>query len=180
MTFPQVTTADGRDAASVVNSNHVKVRKVPRGTFWLGGLAAAALQIPLLAMGIYALTQHLGWGAWRGPLDHIFIVSLVFAGVPAFFTGGGVARLCAHRLAERPEIGVPGAVQRGTTAMAVAGIALALLCVVPLGVLPDHPRSWWPVALLGGATGAIGGAAVAFLASMRQRRRDAAAAEAVA
>lgn len=151
----------------------MKIRKIPRGTFWVGGLAAVALAVPLTTLAVHGLIRELAWGGRDVPLDRIFMTSLAFVGFPAFVTGGGVARLAAHRLAERPEIGVAGAVRRGVLAMAVAGIGLALLGVVPLGILPDRPREWWPVAVVGLVLGVTCGLAVAVLAAMRQRRRAA-------
>jgi hypothetical protein len=148
-------------------------RKVPLGTFWIGGLTATALGIPLQVIGIYALTQRLGWGPLTAGIDRIFIISLIFAGFPSFVLGGGVARLCAHRLAERGEAGLGRTFARGVTAMGVAGLGVVLLCAVPLGALPDSPRHWGPAAAVGLLAGAVTGAAIALLAGLRYRRHAA-------
>jgi len=145
-------------------------RKVPRGTFWIGGLTAVALGIPLHVLGIAALSQRLGWGPPQLELDRILIISSIFSGFPAFLAGGGVARLCAHRLAERPGAGVRHALARALPAMGLAGLGLALLCAVPLGLLPDDPRRWGPLGATGLAAGVITGLAIAILAGMRHRR----------
>ncbi len=159
----------------------VKIRKIPRGTFWIGGLASLALQIPLVTAGIYGLTHPVGWGARAHGLEHILSISAIFAGIPALLVGGGVARLAAHRLAERPEIGLAGSLRRAAVTMAVGGIGLALLAAVPLGVLPEHPARWWPVGVVGLVAGALTGLAIAVLAGMRQKRAaEATPSEAVA
>jgi hypothetical protein len=82
-----------------------------------------------------------------------------------------VARLVAHRMAERPDSGLGRAVARAAAAMGFAGIGLALICAVPLGVLPEEPKYWWPLAIVGAVAGTVTGVAVAVLAGMRQRRR---------
>ena len=137
-------------------------------------MAGLSLGVPLLTSGIYALSQRFSWGPREVSLDRIFVLSLIFSGFPAFVTAGGVARLVAHRIAERPERGLGWAVARAASAMGLAGIGLALICAVPLGVLPEQPKYWWPLAIVGAAAGSVTGIAVAILAGMRQRRRAAA------
>jgi uncharacterized membrane protein YbhN (UPF0104 family) len=151
----------------------MKLRKIPRGTFLVGGLSAVGLAVPLLTAGLYGLTARLGWGARQPSIEEIFIITLAFAGVPALLTGGGVARLVAHRMAEQSELTVGRAMRRGAVAFAVAGIALAVLAAVPLAVLPERPQRWVPLALLGLAAGAVTGAATAVLVGLRQRRHRA-------
>src|SRR5688572_28357643 len=102
----------------------MKLRKVPRGTFWIGGLASQAMSVPLLALGIHAVSEPLGLSRRPAPLDQTFWISLAFAGIPAFVAGGGVARLVAHRLAEHPHLGVQNALWRGGWAMAMSGVGL--------------------------------------------------------
>jgi hypothetical protein len=148
----------------------MKLRKVPRGTFWIGGLASLAMGVPLLALGIHAVSSTLGLGRSPAPLDRTFWISLAFAGVPAFIAGGGVARLVAHRLAENPHLGVQNALWRGGWAMAVAGAGLAILAGVPLGTLTENLVTWVPVGIAGLASGALTGVAVSLLTALRQRR----------
>jgi hypothetical protein len=148
----------------------MKTRKIRRGTFLIGGLAGLTLGVPLQVLGIYGLTQRLGWGPMETGFEHILFISLIFAGFPAFLVSGGAARLVAHRIAERPERGFGRSLVRGALAMGVAGIGIVLLCAVPLGALPENPRHWAPMGGVGLAAGAMTGLAVAVLAGMRQRR----------
>jgi hypothetical protein len=148
----------------------MKVRKIPRGTFLFGGVLGVALAVPLLSLGIFALTQKLGFGPLVAPLDEIFWISLVFSGLPAFVAGGGVARTVAHRGAERADMTLGRALGLGAATMAVGGVGLALLAAVPLGALPDDPRHWAPVGVVGLAAGAVTGLALSLLVALRQRR----------
>ena len=148
----------------------MKVRKIPRGTVWIGGLASVALCVPLLTLALHGLGDRLGLSRNPAPLDRTFWISLVFAGLPAFAAGGGVARLVAHRLAEQPHLRLRAAVWRGGATMAVAGIGLAILAGVPAGVLGEHPLHWLPYAIAGLAAGAVTGVAISVLAALRQRR----------
>jgi hypothetical protein len=148
----------------------MKLRKIPRGTFWLGGLAAVALAVPLLSLGIFGLTQRLHWGPLVAPLDEIFWISLIFSGVPAFLVGGGVARTVAHRIAERDDMTLGKALGLGSITMGVGGIGLAILCAVALGALPADPRVWAPIGGVGLLAGGLTGLALSVLAALRQRR----------
>lgn len=148
----------------------MKPRKIPRGTFVVGGLAAVALATPVLSAGIYGLTSHLGWGIRRPGLEEILVIALIFSGLPALFTGGGVARFVAHRMAESNAPTLRTAMLRGAATFAVAGVGLALLTAMPLGVLPMRVQTWWPLGLLGLVAGAITGAALTVLVALRQRR----------
>ena len=74
-------------------------RKTPRGTFWIGGAVGLALGLPLLSMLLYAIAAGVGVGDPATSIDRIGRIALAFAGFPAFLTGGGVARLAAHRTA---------------------------------------------------------------------------------
>ena len=148
----------------------MKPRKIPRGTFLLGGLAGGALAVALQVLGIFGLTQVLRWGPLEAGIDRILTISMIFAGFPAFLAAGGVARLVSHRLAEKPDGGLGTAVMRGALAMAAAGLGLALLCAVPLDALPEKPLHWAPMFGVGALAGALAGAAIAVLTRMRQRR----------
>jgi hypothetical protein len=152
----------------------MKLRKIPRGTFWVGGLAAVALAEPLLAVGIYGLTQRLHFGPRAVSLDEIFWISLIFSGIPAWLVGGGVARVVAHRSVERSDMTLGKALALGAVTLGVGGIGLAVLAAVPLGVLPDDPRQWAPIGAVGALAGALTGLAVTVLVALRQRRHAAA------
>lgn len=150
--------------------NPMKMRKIPRGTFLTGGLSAMALGVPLTTVGIFGLTQRLGWGPLVVPLDQIFWICLIFSGFPAFLAGGGVARTVAHRMAENPDMSVARGLTLGSLTMSVAGIGLAVLTAVPLGTLPDDPRHWAPLGGVGLAAGLLTGLACSVLVALRQRR----------
>jgi hypothetical protein len=151
----------------------MKPRKIPRGTFLLGGSVGGALGIALQVLGIFGLTQVLRWGPLEAGIDRILSISLIFAGFPTFLAAGGVARLVSHRLAEKPAGGLGRAVLRGALAMAAAGMGLALLCAVPLDALPEKPQHWAPMFGVGALAGAVTGAAIGVLVAMRQRRHAA-------
>jgi hypothetical protein len=151
-------------------------RKVARGTFWLGGTVGVALGLPLLSMALYALGQ-----ATRQedapPLYHIVTYAFLFAGVPAWLTGGGVARLVAHRSAEQAlESGRPPTWGRAALlaalAMAASGAGLAVLVAVPIGGLPESSLSFLPLCTVGLIAGAATGLAIGALAFARQRRHS--------
>lgn len=149
-------------------------RAVSRATFWLGGLAAVALAPALVAAALGLLARRGGFGDPLTGADTRLFVAAGFAGLPAFVTGGGVARLIAYR---RHEAQADARFWRdlalGAGAMGIAGIALAVLTAVPLGNLPDEPRRWAPLILVGFAIGVPTGLAIAALTSIRQARRDA-------
>jgi uncharacterized membrane protein YbhN (UPF0104 family) len=150
----------------------MKLRKIPRGTFLLGGLGAVALSVPLLSIGIYTLTQELGWGPKVASLDDIFWISLIFSGFPALVVGGGVARLVAHRCAEQ-DLSLPRALILGALTLGLGGIGLALVTALPLGALPEDPRHWSPLGGVGLLAGALTGLALSILVALRGRRHRA-------
>lgn len=145
-------------------------RVISRLTFWLGGLAAVAVGPALVSVALGILARKGGLGAPHAAEDTRLFVALGYAGLPAFVTGGGVARMVAHR---RSEEGAAARfwrdVARGAGAMALAGIGLAVLTAVPLGGLPIEARRWAPLILVGIVCGVPTGLAVAALASVRQR-----------
>jgi hypothetical protein len=153
----------------------MKVRKIPRGTFWIGGLSAVALGLPLTTLALHVLAGRVLIGRTEVLEVQIGILALIFAGLPAFLTGGGVARLVAHRLAERDPLGggrlVPvRALAVGAAAMALCGVGLMLLTVVPLGGLPERPVKWWPLGAAGIGIGIVTGLAIAVLVGARTQR----------
>lgn len=148
----------------------MKLRKIPRGTFLVGGLAAVALATPVLSAGIYGLTAKLGWGMRQPGLEEILVITLLFSGIPALFTGGGVARFVAHRMAESNAPTLAAAMARGAATFAVAGVGLALLAAMPLSILPMFVKHWWPLGIVGLLAGAVTGAGMTVLVALRQRR----------
>jgi O-antigen/teichoic acid export membrane protein len=151
----------------------MKLRKIPRGTFWLGALAGVALGVPLITLLLHAVTEGLGWGPLRTSLEEILWISLAFAGIPALISGGGVARFVAHRMAERGNLDSRRALVTGAATMAVAGVGLTLLAAVPLGAMPDEPRTWAPLGAIGLLAGGVTGVALGALVALRQRRHQA-------
>lgn len=146
----------------------MKVRKIPRGTFFIGGLACVALCLPLTTLAMQLLGRR--FGLLRADAS-IPLLALVFAGLPAFLTGGGVARLVAHRLAEEPS---GHAWTTAAAPMAIAGVGLLLLTAVPTGGLPEKPAQWWPLGVAGLLAGFVTGVAIALLVgprTLRYRRR---------
>jgi hypothetical protein len=156
-------------------------RKIPRGCFWIGGLLGVALGLPLTTLALTALAERMRFGRLDATQAQIGILALIFAGLPAFLTGGGVGRLVAHRIAEAPKPSTGRAVGIGALAMAAGGIGIAVLCAVPLGGLPDRSTRWWPLAAAGALCGALCGAAIGVLVGarvLRHRARALAAASA--
>ena len=152
----------------------MKLRKIPRGTFGLGGLAAAALYLPLITLALQALARLAHVGAAGATDAQILLYAAIFAGIPIFLTGGGVARLVAHRLAESHVPSLARGLIAGVLAMGIAGAGLALLAAVPLGGLPEKPERWWPIFAAGVAAGAVTGLAIGLLVAsrtLRHRRR---------
>ncbi len=152
----------------------MKLRKIPRGTFWIGGLAAVAVCLPLTALGLLAVAQRLHVGAADATEWQAFTFAAIFAGIPTFLVGGGVARLVAHRLAESEAPSARRALVVGAIAMGIGGVGTAILTAVPLGGLPEKPAGWWPIAVAGLVAGVATGLAIGFLVgarTLRHRRR---------
>src|SRR5262249_46548459 len=121
-----------RPAASPLRGqNPMKPRKIPRGTFWIGGLAALALGLPLTTLALAFLAERLHIGRPDATQAQIGLMAAIFAGLPAFLTGGGVARLVAHRLAESPAPRVWRGLVLAVLAMALGGIGIMVLAAVP-------------------------------------------------
>jgi len=148
----------------------MKARKIPRGTFLLGGVTAVCVTLPLLDYALFGLAQHFAIGSAE-PLEKIAMISLLFAGVPTLFAGGGVARLVAHRLAEH-DVRLGRGIKIGAFAMAFTGLAAAILTTVPLG-LPEHRSRWAPLWAAGVLPGVIAGIMIGVLVTMRQKRHAA-------
>jgi hypothetical protein len=156
----------------------MEVRKIPRGTFLAGALASVALVPPLLALALEAVAHTFHVGPGETPRARILVFAAAFAGLPIFVTGGGVARLVAHRLVESASARAVSGVVLAAIAMGIAGIGAALLTVVPLGDLPDKPVEWWPLLLAGLVSGVVAGIAVGILVggrTLRHRQRAAGA-----
>ncbi|MSP16070.1 MAG: hypothetical protein EXR73_05560 [Myxococcales bacterium] len=148
-------------------------RKVPRATFLLGALIGLAAP-PLVGVALLLLARTVGIGDAASTAERNAHFALLFAGLPALLSGGGVARLVAHRLAERA--GPPRlrtALALGVSAMALASIGLAILTAVPLGELPEEPLGFAPIAAAGLVAGMLPGATIGLITLLRQRRHQA-------
>jgi hypothetical protein len=125
-------------------------------------------------MAVYLADHHLGAGAGKASLDRVLELTLWFAAIPALLSGGGVARLAAHRAADHADTdGQPSlrhAVLAAASSMAAAGLGLGLLVAVPLGGLPEQPLSWLPMFATSLVAGAVTGAAIGVLVGARGRR----------
>src|SRR5262245_26522208 len=150
--------------------------KIPRGTFWMGGAVGLALGLPLLSLLLCALAHALGVGDPSTGFDRIGRIAMIFAGLPAFLTGGGVARLAAHRLRDDPGRPSPKhALVLGAAAMSTGGIGLAYLVAVPLGGMPGEPLRWMWLALAGGCAGGLTGLTIGGLVGLRSTQPSKAA-----
>src|SRR5215831_6661297 len=158
----------------------MKARTIPRGTFSLGGLLATALSLPLTTLALRAVARRMHIGAADASESDVLVFAAIFAGLPTFLSGGGAARLVAHRLVEHPAPTLLRGTIIGAVALGIAGPGLALLAAVPLGGLPERPATWWPIFAAGAGVGAITGTAIGFLSATRALRHRLAAAQAVA
>jgi hypothetical protein len=134
--------------------------RVPLVSFWMGAFIALAAGLPLVCLALY-LCALAGVGDPGQPVVRVARLALAFAGLPAFLTGGGVARLAAHRALGAPigQVG-PRAMRAAVPAMAAGGAALAFLVAVPLGGMPDRPWPWLWLAVGGALAGALTGALI--------------------
>jgi hypothetical protein len=112
--------------------------------------------IPLVAFAV--------WGAARVGIAHhhdgviaCLRMTVIFAGIAAVLTAGGVGRLAAEASATG---GRPRAVLVGARAMAAGGAALTMIAAIPHGHLPMTPVGWIGLAVVGAIMGAGGGAVI--------------------
>ena len=146
----------------------------PRWAFWKGLLTGAAIEIPLLALTVWAVA-HLGVGNPEAELMRIIRLTAVFAGVAALLTAGGIGRLAAHVLVEG-ELGAGDpaaelarrrrrAILRAARAHAVASAGLVIIAAIPHGRLPEAPAGWLALAAGGLVSGAVAGALIGYVCS---------------
>jgi hypothetical protein len=133
----------------------------------LGGLVGAAAVLPLLALTLARVPLF-----DPAPAGDLLAQAAIFGGIPALLTAGGIARLVAHRAAERGT-SMGAGIARGATAMALCGAALAVVTVVAQPGSPEDPRGWALVAATGVPAGILAGVAIALVAITRQRRFEA-------
>ncbi len=130
--------------------------RVPGHAFWKGAAAGLLVVIPAAAIAVYA-------AALVGILDHddglidCLRMAVVFSGLAAVLTAGGVGRLAA---AASMDGGRRRAMIAAARAMAAAGAALTLIAAIPHGGLPMTAPGWLALAATGALTGAAAGALI--------------------
>lgn len=131
-------------------------------------MAGLLVTIPAVALTVWA-------SAGVGLLDHdagviaCLRLAVVFAGLAAVLTAGGVGRLAAQASIERPKgrlgTGRVRAMLVSARAMAPAGAALTIIAAMPHGGLPMSPGGWVLLAVVGAAAGAASGTAIGAVCS---------------
>lgn len=134
----------------------------PRWAFWKGLLTGAAIEIPLIALTVWALAR-LGIGNPDVPLMRVVRLTAVFAGVAALLTAGGIGRVAAHALVDTGSR--RRAIFRAVRAHAAAGAGLVVIAAIPHGRLPEVPAHWLAFAGAGLVSGAIAGVMIGYVCS---------------
>jgi hypothetical protein len=140
--------------------------RIPRRTPWIGAAAGLLLFLPLACASLLlGAAFHLRAPT---PVDRLFVVALVFAGLPALISGWGIARLAAYRALEVPVYRVlRTAIGHASATAIIAGAGLAILIAVPLGGTNELASAWALQAGLGGLTALPGGIALGWWAARR-------------
>jgi hypothetical protein len=154
---------DSKPVNASARSGGVLPVQKPRWAFWKGLLAGAAIEIPLLAVTVWALAR-LGVGNPDVELMRIVRITAVFAGVAALLTAGGIGRVAAYALVD-----TGGrrrrAIFRAARAHAAASAGLVVIAAIPHGRLPEAPIDWLAFPAGGLVCGAIAGAIIGFVCS---------------
>lgn len=132
---------------------------MPRWAFFKGVLTGAAIEIPILAVTVWALAQ-IGLADPDADFMRIMRLTSVFAGIAALCTAGGIGRLAAFASAFG---GRRRAVWVAARAHAVASAGLVIIATIPHGHFPNGPWGWLGLASAGLVPGAICGAAIGFV-----------------
>jgi hypothetical protein len=141
-------------------------RRVSRWTFWVGAGLALLITIPLVCFGHLVLARA-GVVAEQPGL-RLARFAMIFAFLPAALSGGGAARLAAHRAVEAPGFRVVRtSFAYATAAMTIVGAGLAIVVGVPLGGMPEDPFRWGFIALAGAIAGLPAGLAIAWWVARR-------------
>jgi hypothetical protein len=136
-----------------------EVGQPPAYAFSKGALLGAVLVIPAMAAAVFVLARF-GIGDGAAPFSRALEAAVMFAGVPAILTAGGVGRLAA-RAVIAPDKGTVGrGIGAAALAFAAAGAGLVLLAAIPLGHLPEQPVRWLWVGAAGAVAGAMAGAVI--------------------
>ena len=129
----------------------------PRWAFLKGSLLGFVFALPLTATTVWVLA-HLGLGdptTYRRTLRF----ALVFAGIPAMLSAGGVGRVAARAAVARATGPIRRSVRAGALAFAPAGAGLVLLTALALGG-PASPAGWGFLALVGVGCGLVVGGVI--------------------
>lgn len=126
---------------------------MPRHAFWKGAGAGVLVVIPAVALAVW-VSARVGVTHHDDGVIACLRMTVMFAGLAAVLTAGGVGRLAAEASAER---GRPWAVVVAARAMAPAGAALAIIAAIPHGELPMSIAGWVALAALGAILGAGSG-----------------------
>ena len=141
-------------------------RRVNRWTFWVGAGIALAVTLPLVCFGFVILARA-GVIADQ-PGIRLARFAMIFATLPAALSGGGAARLAAHRALEAPGFRVVRtSFAYATAAMSIVGAGLAVVVGVPLGGMPEDSFRWGFLALVGASAGLPAGLAIAWWVARR-------------
>jgi hypothetical protein len=138
-------------------------RKLPAHGFWKGAAAGLLVVIPAAAITVW-LAARVGILDQDAGLISCLRMALVFGGLAAVLTAGGVGRLAAQASIE----GTGGrirAVIAGARAMAAGGAALTLIAAIPLGGLPAGPTGWISLVVAGAISGAASGVLIGMACS---------------
>lgn len=138
-------------------------RKTPRHGFWKGAAAGLLVVIPASAVTVW-LAARVGLLDQDAGLIACLRMALVFAGVAAVVTAGGVGRLAAQASIEGRG-GRPRAMMVAARAMAPGGAALTLIAAMPHGGLPAGPLGWIALAVAGAISGAASGVVIGAMCS---------------
>lgn len=131
--------------------------KRPTRGFGKGAALGVLVVIPLISLGIWTATRA-GIGDQRPSMIEIVRLVVVFAGIPALATAGGVGRLAAQASAERGRgRGRGRAMWVAARAMALGGVALIVVGAIPVGAVPESEPGWVALAAIGLVAGAGGG-----------------------
>src|SRR5688572_6624150 len=154
---------DSKPATASARSSGILPVQKPRWAFWKGLLTGAAIEIPLLALTVWALAR-LGVGNPDVELMRIVGLTAVFAGVAAVLTAGGVGRVAAYALVD-----TGGrrrrAIFRAARAHAAASAGLVIIAAIPHGRLPEAPVDWLAFPAGGLVCGAVAGTIIGFVCS---------------
>jgi hypothetical protein len=133
----------------------------PRWAFSKGFVVGALIEVPAFSLAVMVLAD-LGYGDPDVGYLRILWLTMLFIGLAATTTAGGIGRLAASVMVER---GRKRAVYQAARAHAVAGMGLMVIAVIPHGQLPAAPADWAWIAAAGLLPGALCGAVIGLACS---------------